>query len=39
MVALQISPEIESLYGLGGQATKLQFFSLPVLKWPKVLRI
>ena len=23
MVALQISPKIESLYGLGGQATKL----------------
>ena len=26
MVALQISPNIESLYGLGRQATKLQGF-------------
>ena len=26
MVALQISPKIESLYGLGRQATKLQGF-------------
>ena len=26
MVALQISPKIESLYGLGGQATKLWGF-------------
>ena len=26
MVALQISPKIESLYGLGRQAKKLQWF-------------
>ena len=27
MIALQISPKIESLYGLGRQATKLQGFA------------